>query len=598
VKAGKETFTALNPGKTPSSNPSGGWSLSPLVFLGVSLTLVFLVYLPLFQNDFVNWDDSVYIRENPHLVHLNLSEIRWMATTFYTGNWIPLAWFSLALDYRLGGLNAEVFHMGNLLLHGFNCALVFLLSLRILRLSNKGKEEERFLSAFWVSLLFGIHPLHVESVAWASERKDLLCGFFYLTSLWFYLGYLGEETRKKGKLILCFGSFCLALLSKSMAVTLPLVLLLLDDWPSGRLRREPQRALAEKIPFGVASILVGGVTVLFQSRVGTLSNLTELPISFRVMNAFHSLVFYLEKLGYPVNLAAFYPIVLNKTFSFEYGACLFTVGFITSMTLIYRRKFPFLMTAWFYFCITLLPVLGILQVGSQSAADRYSYLPSLGPLLLLSVLMVNLGGRWKKALGCVLVCGSVLLGVQTYRQIGLWKDSMTLWENVLKVNPKNSPYAYNNLGAALEDAGRRADALKLYNYTLLKAPQSTYPHNGVGNVLRAEGSYEESIRELRVSVSLDPQYDIPHNSLALDFEREGQFPQALQEAHEALRINPSYAEAYNSLGKIWADLGDIRQSQKAFRRAIYLDPQNPKYPRDFRESCLKLKFPKAMRPQS
>lgn len=567
-----------------------------LALVGLSAFLTFLVYSPVLNNDFVNWDDPFYIQKNPNIFRIDFSTLRWMWTSSYTGNWIPLSWLSLAVDYQWGNLNPQAYHFTNLVLHCANVTLVFLISLRVLMIP-KGKEGQKpallpreAVVAFLASFVFGIHPLHVESVVWASERKDLLCGLFFLTSLFLYLDYLYSYARQKWKLILCFMSFLLALFSKSMAVTLPVALLVLDYWPGRRFHKPWARILLEKLPFFLAALVVGMVTVLFQSGTGALSNLGQLPLSFRVMNAFHSIGFYLEKLVLPANLVTFYPIYLRATFSPEYFLTFLAVVLIGSVVFIYRKRYPFLYAAGLYYLVTLAPVLGLLQVGSQSAADRYTYLPSVALILLFAFAGVHILVKSRVAFVLVLVGVVAALGYGTIKQVGFWKDSTTLWLHELAVYPKNAAYAYSNLADALEQTGRLEEALQLYELALQKGPRVTYAHAGKGEVLLKKGAIEASIVEFKTSIDLDGKYDVPHDGLGQDYEKQGLYPQALSETQEAIRINPNNAEAYYHLGMIHRAMSNFDKSLEAFRKAIYLDPGNSEYSRNLIETCRMERF--------
>ena len=293
--------------------------------LPVLLTSFF--YLPVLKNNFVNWDDAEVIQENIHIRYLNLDSLHWMFTTFLSGNWIPLTWLSFAVDYRLGGLNPLIYHLDNLVLHGLNTLVVFFLSLKLLgRMprqetfgAGQGILNWKWMAAFLTAILFGLHPIHTKSVAWATERKDLLSGFFFFTSLWVYLDYAAN--KKNSSYLICLGLFLLALLSKPMAVTLPLVLLLLDFYPLERLSGQWTKRVLEKIPFWAASLLSGWITIIAQSQSKAFSAMDKLPMLFRISNAFHSVDFYLAKMFIPLDLAAFYPLPPDQNiFSIPYLA--------------------------------------------------------------------------------------------------------------------------------------------------------------------------------------------------------------------------------------------------------------------------------------
>lgn len=571
-------------------NLKRSWIL-PLAWF--SFLLTFIVYLPVFNNDFVNWDDPFFVQKNPHIFRINSANLKWMWTSSYMGNWIPMSWLSLAVDYQWGGLNPQVYHCTNLVLHCLNSLLVFLICLRVLALSRWEKDKAPgdapsnsiLITAFLTSLIFGIHPLHVESVVWASERKDLLCGFFYLLSIFFYLKYRALMNGKKRYLYLCLGSFLLSLLSKSMAVSLPAVIILLDYWPLGRFRNEKAKVFLEKAPFFLAAFAVGTATVIFQSGAGALSDLSQLPLSFRVMNAIHSLAFYVAKTVWPVDLVTFYPIFLRKTFSPEYVLSFFLVMAACWTVFIYRKKIPFLYVAALYYFITIVPVIGVLQVGSQAAADRYAYLPSLGPIFLFAFVLTRTFSKWKWILVLGMIGLAAGLGSQTIQQIGFWRDSLLLWQHELEVCPRNAAYAYSNMADALEQDGMLDEALQFYEIAIQKGPRLTYPRAGRGEVLLKKGLIGQSIEEFKTSINLDRNYVVPRTGLALAYEKKGMIPEALAEAQEATRLDPDDAEAYDGLGLAYEGAAQFDKSLEAFRRAVYLAPDNSRYSRNLMAAC-------------
>jgi len=428
------------------------------------------------------------------------------------------------------------------------------------------------------ALLFGVHPIHVESVAWATERKDLLCGAFFLLSLIFYLRNFGAGSTKSGTWNWSLLFFLLAMMSKPMAVTLPLVLVLLDFWPLGRLRNGPTRTLTEKIPFFVISIGVGLLTMAAQSNAGAFHPMAAMPLDFKVMNAFHSLAFYAWKMLLPVDLVTLYPIVPGKSpFSLEYLAALVGVGSISLFCFSQRKKRPYLAAGWTYYALTLIPVLGILQVGNQAAADRYTYLPGISLFLLFSV-----GATWllfhQRAL--LMLTGGTLvavLGFMTMTQLGSWKDSVTLWEKVVKVYPDSSQVAHGNLANAYKAAGRPDDALKEYDKAIAIPPPHAFPHDGKGTLLFDKGQTDEAIREFKAAIALDPTYPMAHRNLWFAYEAKGMHAEALAEIQEAVKLDPDFAAAYNNLAISYGTQGDYEKSAEAFRKALSLDPTNPEY---------------------
>ncbi len=568
------TLPSVQESVSPTKDSLSFWAVALLPAI-----LTFLFYLPVLKNNFVTWDDPQMIQDNPYIRSFSLESIGGMFKNFYAANWIPLTWLSLALDFKLGGLDPFIYHLDNLILHCCNTALVFFLGVRILAIPGKGLEREGSPAgwvtpaAFLTALLFGLHPIHVESVAWATERKDMLFGIFYLLSLLFYLDYSSASSQKVWKLNVCLFLFVMSLLSKPMAVTLPFVLLLFDVWPLNRFSSSPKKILLEKLPFFILALISGWMTMLAHFHEGPAPTTRDLPLDYRVMNAFHSLVFYLVKMVVPVDLATLYPIVLLKTFSLEYVAAFLAVILISGICFRYRKKRPYLAAASIYYLVTLAPTLGIEYAGGYAAADRFTYLPSLGPFLLLaSVLAFGLSSR--RFLFNFLVAGlTVLLGLGTIQQIGIWKNSISLWENVVKVA---SPYVpdiiYEHLGDAYMSASQWDDALGAFNSALANAPENAGLHEKKGITLINKGLLPESASEFKLESALDPQNAMAHRYLYFANQKMGHYPEALAEAQEAVRLNPKLPGVYNSLGAAYSSMAQYEKAAEAFESAHLIDP--------------------------
>ncbi len=457
-----------------------------------------VVYLPSLFNDFVNWDDNEYVYDNPHIRILNVQFIKWMFTSFHSSNWHPLTWLSHSLDYAFWGLTPLGHHLTSIVLHGLNTFLVFILTISLINLAISKKQDpgkfegnflldfERFLpAAATTAILFGLHPLHVESVAWISERKDLLCAFFFLLSLRLYLNYVSNH--QPGKKMKLYGSslgfFLLALMSKPMAVTLPAVLLLLDVYPLQRINLRPaqsslRRILIEKLPF--FGLSMGTILLTLLAHKSAMPSMELFPLSVRILVAVRAIGFYLVKMVFPFKLAPLYPYPADISF----GAPGIILSFLTisGFTFFCIRAWlknqKFWGAASLFFLVTLLPVLGIIQVGEQAAADRYTYLPSLGPFLLigLGVAFLNQGlsiqlkikRLWIRfvLLGIILVPASLI----TVKQISVWKDSLSLWNAVLKVYP-TSYRAYFTRGNYYYEKGLLKEALVNNDKTVTFSPR-------------------------------------------------------------------------------------------------------------------------------
>ncbi len=518
--------------------------------------VTFVVYLPALQNGFVSWDDNFYIYENDHIRQLNGALLRWAFGEFYASNWHPLTWFSHALDYALWGLDPAGHHLSNNLLHSLNTLLVTLLAYRLLGFGPFEDGAERLVAALITGLLFGLHPLHVESVAWLSERKDLLCAFFYLASLLCYLrlpaGLGVRDCFRHRSYLAALALFVLALLSKPMAVSLPLVLLLLDglrgdafEW--GRWRDN----LLTKTPFLALALASAVVTLAAQQSGGAINSLEAAPLPDRFWVAGYALVAYLQKMLWPLELLPYYAYPESvEWYSVRYlGAALLVLS-ITLAALWAMRRQRGWMVAWGAYLVMLVPVLGIVQVGSQLMADRYTYLPSIPPFVLLALLWVWLlrlfcrrfRGRAPGlvALSVATVALAGPLVPLTQQQIRVWEDGESLWRHVLQ-HDNRSPLAYRQLGIALYERGEYAAAARMMGRALELRPQDA---------------------------------DLLSN-LAVCYLELGHPGRAMQAVRRALALEADNLFALNTLGQVYMARQEYAKANRVFLRAAQLEPANP-----------------------
>ena len=524
--------------------------------------VTFVVYLPALQNGFVSWDDNFYIYENDHIRHLNGEFFRWAFSEFYASNWHPLTWLSHAVDYAVWGLDPAGHHLSNNLLHSINTLLVTILAYRLLEvvfISGSGPFMDKSdlpAIALITGLLFGLHPLHVESVAWISERKDLLCAFFYLSSLLFYLRLRGglkvSESFRNPNYLASLALFALALMSKPMAVSLPLVLLLLDGlrgdaFAQGRWRDN----LLAKAPFFILALASAVVTIAAQKSGHAISSLEEVPLFDRLWVASYALIAYLQKMLWPLDLLPYYAYPKSVEWSSpRYLGAALLVLLITLASVLSARRQRGWVVAWGYYLITLMPVLGIVQVGSQLMADRYTYLPSITPFMLLALLLV-----WLLRLACrpfrsaVLYLASLsvitvvvmgLLSSLTQQQIRIWKDGETLWRYVIQYDDQ-IPLAYRQLGIALYEQAQYAAAAEMMSRALELKP-------------------------------LDAEL---LNNLAICYLELGFPDRAMQAIRRALKLDASNLFALNTLGKIYMARREYAHANRVFLRALQLEPENP-----------------------
>jgi len=569
-----------------------------ILFLALLVSfLTILVYLPSLGNGFINWDDNEYVYNNAHIRSFGLPLLRWSFTAFYSFNWHPLSWLSHALDYALWGLNPTGHHLTSVILHGLNAFLVVILVFELISLRagatlapESSAQESRLLqlpifASLLTGLLFGLHPLHVESVVWVSERKDVLCAFFFLLSLLSYLRFAAAP-RGSAKTAYCLSLlfFMMALMSKPMAVTLPVVLLILDYFPLARLNRNisstaNRRIWIEKIPFFALSLLSVALTLIAQQKA--MPSLELFPFGLRILVALRAVGFYLAKMIYPVNLVPLYPYpkeisLLSADVFFPY---LIAAAFTGYSFWTWLRKGKLWPAVWLYYVITLLPVLGIIQVGEQAAADRYTYLPSLGPFLLAGLGLTSLlhtaavekrGAAAKSAAGILLLLLILLpTSLLTVKQEGFWKDPLTLWDRELQVYPDNYR-AYFTRGNYYYEKGMYREALANFNRTIELYPRLARAYYDRGMVYEDLGNDRQALSDYTKSIEYKPDYQPAYNNRGILYGRTGRYDKALEDFDMAVRLNGRDALAYFNRGLAYRMLGDEAKAAADFRAAAGL----------------------------
>jgi energy-converting hydrogenase Eha subunit A len=582
---------------------------------GSAACLAFLSYLPSLLNNFAELDDPTYILNNPHIHAFNEKFFKWAFIDFYAANWHPLAWISHALDYAVWGLNPLGHHLTSIILHAVNTALVVLLALKLLeisRLKTKRHGSTGFLTdrtlliaAGVTGLLFGLHPVHVESVAWVSERKDLLCALFFLLSIIAYTHYAGShvsglgcresesniDAKGEGRknvfankhYLLTLGLFVLALMSKPMAVTLPVVLLILDWYPLGRIRslKTLWPAWIEKLPFLVLSLISSIVTMTAQKAGGSMKMMEVVPLTTRALVAIESLVAYLGKMLLPLKLMPFYPYPGDVSlFSFEQVSAIFVVVGFTAAGVVVAKKQKFWLTAWAYYVVTLVPVLGIIQVGEQSMADRYTYLPSFGPFLIAGLGIawvlerVKFGGRGGTIspflTGVVTISIGILLSYATVHQVGLWRNGIKLWGHIIEKEPERVPFAYLLRGRAYENDGQYDKAVADYTKAIALNPFFTEAYNNLGVIYGKARLYEEAIEIFNRSISFDPGRATTYSNRGRSYFHIGQYDKALEDLNKAIALDNTFAAAYVNRGELYYKMGSNVQAAADFQRACDL----------------------------
>jgi len=564
--------------------------------MGLLLALVtLLVYLPASRDGFVNYDDQDYVTENSAVQKgLTWTGIQWAFTTGHASNWHPLTWLSHMADCELFGLNPGAHHLVNVLFHTVNAVLLLLLLFRM---------TGALWPAAFVAALFAWHPLHVESVAWISERKDVLSTFFALLTLLAYARYaqhvtsdMCQVTRTNSAsspvtrhpsrfywLALLF--FALGLMSKPMLVTLPFVMLLLDYWPLHRLSSgtgRPATALHlawEKWPFFLLTIVSCVVTFLVQSqRSGdAVASLELVPLHYRFCNALVSYGLYLLKMVWPVGLAVFYPLPGHLTWILM-AAITSAVILVIISSFVWQagRAHAYLPVGWLWFLGTLVPVIGLVQVGGAALADRYTYIPSIGVFIAVTFGLCDLADRFqfpKKAIATTAVLILATSLILTENQLRYWHDSETLFAHALAVT-KNNHVAHVNLGVALEQKGKLNEALAEYRAAEQLAPELYHIHNNLGNLLDNLGHPNEALIEYRWAVLLNPSLPSLHNGEGMILAELGRFDEGLCQFKEASRLDPTYPWAHLEIGKLRLKQGRDAEAIDELRAALRIDPDN------------------------
>jgi tetratricopeptide (TPR) repeat protein len=561
----------------------------------------FLLFSHAAQNEFMYLDDWDYVAANPDVqAGLTPHSLHWALTTFHAGNWHPLTWISLQADWQFFGRNPVCSHLVNAGFHALNTSLLFVLLLLA--------TDRRWPSALCAAL-FGWHPLRVESVAWIAERKDVLSVFFFLLALLAYVRYTRNPDLKSYCLILLL--FASGLLAKPMLVMAPVLLLLLDYWPLKRLRDAASFRLLviEKIPLIPLSIASSVITIIAQHSSGAVAPLSgRVTLYPRLNNSACSVVAYVFKLLVPIRLAPYYPFPLHQSV-WPFVGALLLLALITLLCIASRRDRPYLLVGWFWFIASLLPVIGLLQVGAQSMADRYSYIPCIGILIA----MVWLGSDWydrqqsiRPFLVIASVCATSALVPMTYSQIGLWRNDLTLFTHTCSVTEGNAlcedilaklfmhqgdlEDAETHIYKALsifpanpsdEDTLRRIETLRLerlageaeYSRQIRANPLDPRPHYNWANLLLRNGQTGDAIIHYLLYLDSRPNDQRAHNNLAIALAMGGQLPEAEQEFNKALRLDPAYADAVYGLGTVLFREARYGEAAASFARALQLDPQ-------------------------
>lgn len=600
---------------------SSRWHVLTLL---ISLSIILATLAAFWQvrnHEFINFDDKTYITENRYVQSgLTLEGVTWAFTTMYAGNWHSLTWLSHMLDCQLYGLSPSGHHLTNLVFHIASSLLLFFFL-------------ERMTGALWksgfVAALFALHPLHVESVVWVAERKDVLSTFFWMLTMWAYVRYSERLGFSRYLLVLLF--FTLGLLSKPMLVTLPFVLLLLDYWPLGRFQfgqlsadrksctsksmsSGSQKTIAlhlirEKAPFFVLCAVSSILTIFAQQKGGAVMSLAHFPLESRIANALVSYVSYIEKMIWPWHLAIFYPYQEMLPIWKVVGSGLLLVC-VSLLVIHTARKLPYLIVGWFWYIGTLIPVIGLVQVGWQAMADRYTYVPLIGLFIMITWSLKDVLAGWRYRRIILSISAGILLSILmivTRVQVHHWQNSIKLFQHSLEVTENNyfshtvlgetlslqgeldkaiDHYrealrikpdfleAHLSLAAAFEKEGKDQEAMVRYIEVLRIEPNSPVAHHSLGVLLFRQGKIQEAMDHFNEALRIKPDYPDAHNTLGAALRRQGRDQEAIHHFNEALRIEPNYPEVHNNLAGVLEDLGKNQEAMDHYVEALRIKPDN------------------------
>ncbi len=507
---------------------------------------VLAIYAQTAHHAFVSYDDPGYVTGNVSIRDgITWQSLRWAVTTTDFYNWHPLTWLSYLVDYHLYGLNPRGYHLTNVALHAANTLLVFAVFRRM--------TGDVWPSAL-VAALFGVHPLHVESVAWVSERKDVLSTFLALLTMGAYVRY--AERRAAGWYVTALGFFALGLAAKPMLVTLPFVLVLLDYWPLRRLERRGEavwrslgRLMTEKLPFVVLSAACSVMTVYAQSAGSAVAALDRFSLGVRAMNALVSYVAYLEKMVWPVGLSVRYP---HPGAALPVWKAVVAAGILLAVTaavIRWLRSRPYVAVGWWWYLGTLIPVIGLVQAGDQAMADRYSYIPSVGIFIAVAWGLRDASAVWPRArpaIVCLAAAVVVMLTATAWNQTRYWRDSITLYEHSLSVIG-GDPLLHYNLANELREQGRLDDAVRHYQDAIRFDPTYVAAHTNLGPILAQQGRTDEAIAHYATALSLTPDLAEAHNNLGMLLGEQGRIADAIPHFEEAVRLKPELEGARQNL---------------------------------------------------
>jgi protein O-mannosyl-transferase len=545
---------------------------------------VIAVYGQVIRYQFVSFDDYLHIVDNPHVREgLTLQGLRWAFTTNYAGNWQPMTWISHMLDCEQYGLNPAGHHWTNIQFHILNTLLLFIFL-------------QQMTGAVWrsafVAVLFAIHPLHVESVAWIAERKDVLSTFFGMLTIIAYQRYVKKSNIVNYSIVMLL--FCFGLMAKPMLTTLPFLLLLLDFWPLKRFKRshgalQPEncvpfhrqrlyRLVLEKIPLLIPVTISILLTLWSQKSYKAIGSLETYSINVRISNALVSYVIYVVKGFWPVKLAVFYPHPGSTLKWWQtFGATFLIIG-ASILAVRMSRRYAYLSVGLFWYLGTLIPVIGLVQVGVQGMADRYTYIPLIGIFIIIAWGAADLVDRWRYKKMFLAVAAGISIfsfAVVAWFQVGYWKNNMTLFKRAIDVT-KDNWLAHNSLGVALSKTGKFDEAIYHFYRTLSIRPKDVMAYNNLGSTLAMKGELDGAILNFRKAVAITPGYVSALDNLGKALFYQKKYEEAGFYYRKALQIKPDCASAHYHFGKLLFEQGKLEEAENHFRAAVFINPDYKK----------------------
>jgi len=536
----------------------------PRALAGLLFLIVMVAFLPALRNDFINYDDPAFVGKAIQ-AGLSWAGVKWAWTSVVAANWHPITNLSLLADFQIFGMRPWGFHLTNVLLHAANATLFFALLWQI---------TGALWRSLWAAAFFGLHPLRVESVAWVAERKDVLSAFFFLLTLLAYGRW--AVSGRKGFYGLALVCFALGLMSKAMLVTLPCVLLLLDYWPLGRVAPGKLAGLVvEKIPFIVLTAVFCVITLRAQGSRGAIAPADQHPLGTRAANAVVSVERYLGKTAWPEHLALPYPYVQRWPWAVV-AAGVAGLALATAVAVVYGVKYPYAPVGWLWFLGTLAPVIGLVQVGGQAMADRYTYIPSFGLAIVLAWGVAVLAGQWRHGAALAgAAAGIALLGcaLVTQRQLGFWENGETLFRHTLAVTRDNA-VAMGLVADALSARGDNTNAMALYQRALAIDPAVENLHNDYGLLLLRQGRIDDAVEQFNEAAKLSPQSARAYLNRGLELQARGLTNEANAEFQKAHAFNENDSIVENNLGVMCIHAGLTNRAEEHFRRALLLNPSD------------------------